>query len=64
MLRNKSEIAGVDKVGEISRRFRADEEPMRSPDEPQISHKPRNGDKHTPVSPVGLPPTPLNDCKH
>lgn len=50
--------------GKSSRSFRVDEQPIRLPDELQLNHNPLNGDKHTPVSPVCLPQTPLNDCKH
>lgn len=53
------------KQGERNNRsYFMDKQPIRLPDELQLSHKPQNRDKHTPVSPVHLPQTPLNDCKH
>lgn len=50
--------------GRNNRSCRVDEQPIRLPDELQLNHNPQNGDKHSPVSPVCLPRTPLNDCKH
>lgn len=68
----KEEEIKVSKISEMERHrsrrknssFRLDEQPIRLPDELQLNHNPQNGDKHTPVSPVRLPQTPLNDCKH
>lgn len=62
--KRRSAIAGEDRGGRNGRSFRVDEQPIRLPDELQLNHNPQNGDKHTPVSPVRLPRTPLNDCKH
>lgn len=55
---------GQERKGRNDRSFGVDEQPIRLPDELQLNHNPLNGDKHTPVSPVCLPQTPLNDCKH
>lgn len=60
----RSVIAGEDMGGSRGWSFRVDEQPIRLPDELQLNHDPQNGDKHTPVSPVCLPRTTLNDCKH
>ncbi len=62
--KRRSVIAREDRRGGNGRSFRVDEQPIRLPDELQLNHNPQNGDKHTPVSPVCLPRTPLNDCKH
>lgn len=62
--KRRSVIAREDRGGRSSGSFGVDEQPIRLPDELQLNRNPQNGDKHTPASPVCLPQTPLNDCKH